>query len=81
MTIRVLIFGSLAREMSCKELVVDVCAPATVRDVNASLAAKFPPKAAFFQSARLAVNHAFATPDVPVQATDEVALIELVGGG
>jgi len=81
MTIRVLIFGALAREMSCKELVVDVCAHATVRDVNASLAAKFPPKAAFFHSARLAVNHTFAMPDAPVQPTDEVALIELVGGG
>jgi len=81
MTIRVLIFGALAREMSCKELVVDVCAPATVRDVNMSLAAKFPHKNTFFQSARLAVNHTFAKPDAPVQPTDEVALIELVGGG
>jgi len=81
MNIRVLIFGALAREMSCKELVVDVCAPAAVRDVNAALAAKFPHKAAFFHSARLAVNHAFAIPNAPVQITDEVALIELVGGG
>ncbi len=81
MIIRVLIFGSLAREMSCKELLVDVCAPATVHDVNMSLATKFPHKYNFFQSARLAVNHAFAKPDAPVQPTDEVALIELVGGG
>jgi molybdopterin synthase catalytic subunit len=52
-----------------------------VRDVNQALAAKHPSKAAFFQSARLAVNHAFAAPSSPVQQGDEVALIELVGGG
>ena len=81
MTIRVLIFGSLARELSCKDIAVDVAAPATARDVNQALASKHPSKAAFFQSARLAVNHAFAAPDSPVQQGDEVALIELVGGG
>ena len=81
MTIRVLIFGSLARELSCKDSAVDVAEPATVGDVNQALAAKHPFKAAFFQSARLAVNHAFAVPNSPVQQGDEVALIELVGGG
>ena len=81
MTIRVLIFGSLARELSCKDIAVDVAESATVRDVNQAIAAKHPSKAAFFQSARLAVNHAFAAPSSPVQQGDEVALIELVGGG
>ena len=81
MTIRVLIFGSLARELSCKDIAVDVAELATVRDVNQALAAKHPFKAAFFQSARLAVNHVFAAPSSPVQQGDEVALIELVGGG
>ena len=81
MTIRVLIFGSLARELSCKDIAVDVSESATVCDINQALASKHPSKAAFFQSARLAVNHAFAKPDAPVQPTDEVALIELVGGG
>jgi len=81
MTIRVLIFGALAREMSCKEITIAVTASATVRDINQALAAKHPSKAAFFQSARLAVNHAFAAPGSPVQQADEVALIELVGGG
>ena len=81
MTIRVLIFGSLARELSCKDIAVDVSKSATVCDINQALASKHPSKAAFFQSARLAVNHAFAKPDAPVQPNDEVALIELVGGG
>ncbi|MCE9619234.1 MAG: MoaD/ThiS family protein [Planctomycetes bacterium] len=81
MTIRVLIFGSLARELSCKEIAVEVAAPATVSGVNRALAAKYPAKASFMSSARLAVNHAFAKPEAAVQPGDEVALIELVGGG
>ncbi len=81
MTVRVLIFGELARELSCSEIAVDVPNPATVRDVNRALAAKFPAKEALFVSARLAVNHAFTAVDSPIQQSDEVALIELVGGG
>ena len=81
MIVHVLIFGELARELSCKEIVVDVESTAKVRDVNLALAAKFPAKSLLFQTARLAVNHAFTSPDSPINATDEVALIELVGGG
>lgn len=81
MIVHVLIFGELARELSCKEIVVDVESTAKVRDVNLALAAKFPAKSQLFQAARLAVNHAFTSPDSPINATDEVALIELVGGG
>ena len=81
MIVHVLIFGELARELSCKEIVVDVESTAKVRDENLALAAKFPAKSQFFQTARLAVNHAFTSPDSPINATDEVALIELVGGG
>lgn len=81
MIVHVLIFGELARELSCKEIVVDVESTAKVRDVNLALAAKFPAKSELFQTARLAVNHAFTSPDSPINASDEVALIELVGGG
>ncbi len=81
MKVRVLIFGELARELSCKEIAVDVQSPAQVRDVNLALAEEFPAKSQFFQAARLAVNHAFTSPDSPIKASDEVALIELVGGG
>lgn len=79
--VRVHIFGELARELSCKAITVDVMSPAKVRDVNLALVVKHPMKAQFFQTARLAVNHAFSSPDTPVQSSDEVALIELVGGG
>ena len=81
MIVHVLIFGELARELSCKEIVIDVESTAKVRDINLALAAKFPAKSQFFQTARLAVNHAFTSPDSPINASDEVALIELVGGG
>lgn len=81
MIVRVLIFGELARDLSCKEIAVDVQSPAKVRDINLALAAKYPAKSQLFQTARLAVNHAFSSPDSQVQANDEVALIELVGGG
>lgn len=81
MIVHVLIFGELARELSCKEIVIDVESTAKVRDINLALAAKFPAKSQFFQTARLAVNHAFTSPDSPINSTDEVALIELVGGG
>ena len=81
MTVRVLIFGALARELSCREIVVEVQTPASVRGVNQALAERYPAKSAFFRGARLAVNHSFAPQDAAVQPGDEVALIELVGGG
>ena len=78
---RVLIFGSLARELSCASIAVDVPDNASVRDVNEALAASHPHKATFFRGARLAVNHSFRSVDAPLRAGDEIALVELVGGG
>ena len=81
MVFRVLIFGSLARELSCASIAVDVPDNASVRDVNEALAACHPHKATFFRGARLAVNHSFRSVDAPLRACDEIALVELVGGG
>jgi len=81
MVFRVLIFGSLAREFSCASIAVDVPDNASVRDVNEALAVRYPHKSTFFRGARLAVNHSFRSADVPLRAGDEIALIELVGGG
>ena len=81
MVFRVLIFGSLARELSCASIAVDVPDNASVRDVNEALAASHPHKATFFRGARLAVNHSFQSADAPLRAGDEIALVELVGGG
>ena len=81
MVFRVLIFGSLARELSCASIAVDVPDNASVRDVNEALAASHPHKATFFRGARLAVYHSFRSVDAPLRAGDEIALVELVGGG
>ena len=81
MVFRVLIFGSLARELSCASIAVDVPDNASVRDVNEALAASHPHNATFFRGARLAVNHSFRSVDAPLRAGDEIALVELVGGG
>ena len=81
MVFRVLIFGSLARELSCASIAVDVPDNASVRDVNEALAASHPHKATFFRGARLAVNHSFRSVDAPLRAGEEIALVELVGGG
>ena len=81
MVFRVLIFGSLARELACTAIAVDVPNNAVLRDVNEALALRHPHKAAFFRGARLAVNHAFQRADAPLGAHDEIAVVELVGGG
>ena len=81
MVFRVLIFGSLARELSCASIAAEVPDNASVRDVNEALAVRYPHKSTFFRGARLAVNHSFRSADVPLRAGDEIALIELVGGG
>jgi hypothetical protein len=81
MVFRVLIFGSLARELACTSIAVDVPDNASARDVSEALAACYPHKSAFFRGARLAVNHAFQSAEVPLHAGDEIAVVELVGGG
>jgi molybdopterin converting factor small subunit len=81
MVFRVLIFGSLARELACASIAVDVPDNASACDVNEALAARYPHKATFFRGARLAVNHVFHSAETPLHAGDEIAVVELVGGG
>lgn len=81
MAVRVLIFGSLAQELGAREVILDVASPCAGQDVNIALAARFPARAAFFRAARLAVNGSFANADQAIAPGDEVAVIELVGGG
>lgn len=81
MLVRVLIFGPLRAEIGADAITLELPPTATIAAVNAALAARFPGRAAFFQSARLALNNTFARPDQPVNESDEIALIELVSGG
>lgn len=52
-----------------------------VRHVLEALTGRFPPLALVLPVVRVAVNQAFVTPDAPVAADDEIALIPPVSGG
>lgn len=81
MRLEVLLFGPAARVAGGDRVVVAVRDGATVSQVLSAMAEQHPPLAAALRSARLAVNQAFARADEPVRASDELALIALVGGG
>lgn len=85
MTVRVLMFGPLAQELGERSVDVSVRAAeggaARVEDVRAALAARFPSRAGLLGAARLAVNGRIAGEGEVVREADEVAVIELVGGG
>ena len=55
--------------------------PLTTADVLAAVAADYPTLAPALRSALVAVNRAFAGPETPVVAGDEVALFPPVSGG
>ena len=55
--------------------------PATAGDVLAAVAADYPTLAPALRSTLVAVNRAFAGPETPVVAGDEVALFPPVSGG
>jgi len=81
MTTQVLVFGAAGAAVNADRVVVRVEEPATVRGVLEALRDQHPGLAFAVAAARLAVNQAFAGPDTPVTAADEIALISLVGGG
>lgn len=81
MTVEILLFGAAAAAVKAERLPVTLPAAATVRDALEALAIQHPALRQLLQSARLAVNHAFARPETPIRPGDEVALISLVGGG
>jgi molybdopterin converting factor small subunit len=81
MLVRVLVFGPLKFDLGGPSIDIDLPEPGTVASLRLALAARFPSRAALLRTARLAINQAFAAPDQPIRAGDEIALIELVGGG
>jgi molybdopterin converting factor small subunit len=76
----VLLFGPAARTVGRDRITLEARGP-TVRDALAEIAARHPELAPALGAARLAVNHALATPDTAIGPDDEVALIALLGGG
>lgn len=81
MTVRVLLFGTLAKEFEAREIRLELPVGARVRDANAALAARLPSRSALPGSARIAVNGRFASADSALAENDELVVVELVGGG
>lgn len=80
MTVRVLLFASYADAIGAPEVRIDLPNGARVRDVLDRVlelaAGKRVPR-----KPMIAVNQRYATPDHPVLASDEVAIIPPVAGG
>lgn len=86
MRVEVLLFGPASQAagsdrigVEC-EVVAGASGP-TAAAVLAAIASQHPGLAFAAEGARLAVNHAFASPEAPIGVGDEVALVSLVGGG
>ncbi|MEN0111214.1 MAG: MoaD/ThiS family protein [Planctomycetota bacterium] len=81
MTVTVLLFGPQAQLAGASEIAVEVGEAPTADDVLAAIGAACEALRPSLGVSRLAVNHAFASGDTPVSASDEVALIGMVSGG
>ena len=79
----VLLFGPYADAAGADrvELLFDSDHSRTAAEINSALAEQAPAMAPMLSAARLAVNNRLADRDQVVTATDELALIGLVGGG
>lgn len=80
MTIRVLLFASYADALGASEVALDLPAGACVRDVLARVKSMASGKR-IPDHPMVAVNERYANPDLPVSATDEIAIIPPVAGG
>lgn len=81
MRVTVLLFGSEATAVGRDSVTVEISGPITGAELREHLNEHWPALRPMLPSARFAVNHAFAAPDQVIRATDEIALIGLVGGG
>lgn len=82
MHIKVLLFGPQAALVGADSLAVNVdTVSANVRSVMAALGDAAPELLPSLATSRLAINHAYASPEDHVSESDEVALIGMVSGG
>lgn len=81
MSITVKLLGPQAQLAGARELRLALAGTPTVGALRAALAQASPALAPSLASSRLAVNHEFASDSDTIKATDEVALIGMVGGG
>ena len=81
MTIRILVFASLAEQIGTHHLSLEVGDQAAVADVLDVLAEQFPDIASMRGRLAVAVNHRYAAENHRLSAGDELALIPPVSGG
>lgn len=81
MTIRVLLFASLAAQVGERQLTLDLPESVTVADALDVLVEKFPEIAFMRCNLAAAVNHSYAAGSHRLSAGDELALIPPVSGG
>jgi len=80
MTVRVLLFASYADALGTSELSLDLRDGSVAGDI-VSRVRELAGTVALPSAPLLAVNAVYATPDQPVKAGDEVAIIPPVAGG
>ena len=81
MTIRILMFATLAAQIGERQLSLVLPERATVADALDALARKFPDVASMRGSLAVAVNESYAAESCRLSAGDELALIPPVSGG
>lgn len=79
--LEVLLFASLKEKAGKTAVPVTVPAGTTVSGLAALVRQAEPAIAPYLEASRVAVNLAFAAPDVVLAPGDQVALIPPVGGG
>jgi molybdopterin synthase catalytic subunit len=75
------LFGPQAVKAGTREVQIDLPEAASATDVLDALRQRCPQIRDSVSASRLAVNQEFATPDLRIKATDEIALIGMVSGG
>jgi molybdopterin converting factor subunit 1 len=81
MTLKIILFASLAQDLGTGQITLEVAENATVGDVLAELSALHPQVAALGGHLAVAVNHRYADVGQRLSAHDEVALIPPISGG
>ena len=81
MQVNVLLFASLREAAGASQLSLSLESGAQGRSVVEELARRLPECRALLDRSALAVNEVYASPDVPLQDGDTVAVIPPVSGG
>lgn len=81
MKLSVLLFATLKDAAGQRKFALEVAEESTVADARREIAARFPALQAHLETAIIAVNREFASPEDLLHADDELALFPPVSGG